>query len=158
MTCRPRILAIHRGCRIWREFRVRRVPGPYEEIFMIHLQRLTGLSSFKRFLSLGLLGAAALGASAAAQARDDIYWSVGVGTPGVSVGVSNARPYYAPAPVYVQPAPVYVAPRPVYVAPRPIYQAPPVVYGPAPVYYGPPGHRKHHKHKWEHRRGHWHDG
>ena len=120
---------------------------------MILLQQFTGWSSFKRFVSLGLLGAAALGASTAAQARDDIFWSVGVGGPGVSVGVSNARPYYAPAPVYVQPAPVYVAPRPVYVAPRPVYAAPAVVYAPAPVYYGPPGHRKHHKHKWERR--HW---
>lgn len=122
------------------------------------LQRLPVSSSFRRFLSLGLLGVAALGATSAAQARNDVFWSVGVGGPGVSVGVSNAPPYYAPAPVYVQPAPVYVAPRPVYVAPRPVYRAPPVVYGPAPVYYyGPPGHRKHHKHhkeKWEHRRGH----
>lgn len=120
------------------------------------LQRFTGWTSFRRFLSLGVLGAAALGASTAAQARNDVFWSVGVGGPGVSVGVSNAPPYYAPAPVYVQPAPVYMAPRPVYVAPRPVYHAPPVVYGPAPVYYGPPGHRKHPRHKWESRRGHGH--
>jgi len=120
------------------------------------LQRFTAWTSFRRFLSLGVLGAAALGASTAAQARNDVFWSVGVGGPGVSVGVSNAPPYYAPAPVYVQPAPVYMAPRPVYVAPRPVYHAPPVVYRPAPVYYGPPGHRKHPRHKWENRRGHGH--
>ncbi|WP_423454582.1 hypothetical protein [Ottowia sp. VDI28] len=108
--------------------------------------------SFRRFLALGLLGAAALGASSVAQARSDVYWSVGVGGPGVSVGVSNARPYYAPQPVYVQPAPVYVAPRPVYVAP-PVYYQPGVVYRPAPVYYEPPryyrhGRHRHHRHGW----------
>ena len=108
------------------------------------------------------LPAGALGAVGVAQARD-VYWSVGVGSPGVSVGVGNVPPaYYGPAPVYVQPAPVYVAPRPVYVRPRPVYVQPPayyapprVVYRPAPVYYGPPGHwhkkpRKHRRHRgWD---------
>ena len=99
--------------------------------------------AFQRFLALGVLGAAALGAATVAEARDNVYWSVGVGGPGVAVGVSNAPPprYYAPQPVYVQPAPVYVAPPPHY-----YYQRPQVVY-PAPVYYGPPRYHRHGKHR-----------
>ena len=119
------------------------------------------MKTMQRMLATGLLAAGALGAVGVAQARD-VYWSVGVGSPGVAVGVGNVPPaYYGPAPVYVQPAPVYVAPPPVYVRPRPVYveqpyYAPPrVVYRPAPVYYGPPGHwhkkpRKHHRHRgWD---------
>lgn len=106
----------------------------------------------QRLLATSLLAAGALGTAGVAQARD-VYWSVGVGAPGVSVGVGNAPPvYYGPPPVYVQPAPVYVRPRPVY-APRPVYYGPPpVVYQPAPVYYyGPPGHYKPRKPKKPHR-------
>jgi hypothetical protein len=98
---------------------------------------------------------AALGT--AAQARDNVYWSVGIdAAPGVSVGVGNYRPAY---PVYVQPAPIYVAPAPVYV-PRPVYYAPPpVYYAPAPVYYGsyyrhPGKHKGWHKKHNHHRRHH----
>jgi hypothetical protein len=97
------------------------------------------------------LAAAALVALAAvgsaAQARDNVYWSIGVdAAPGVSLGVGNTRPVYVqPAPVYIQPAPVYVAPQPVYVAPRPV-----VLVRPAPVYYEPvyvrPGKHKRHRH------------
>ncbi len=118
-------------------------------------QQYPVFQSIKRFLALGVLGATALGASMSAQARDNVYWSVGIGAPGVSVGVGNAPPVYVqPAPVYVPP-PVYVAPRPVYVAPQPVYYAPrPVVVRPAPVYYGPRGHYKpRHKHHVDHRRG-----
>lgn len=108
-------------------------------------------------LSRALAAAAALtlaGLGTTAQARDNVYWSVGIdAAPGVSVGVGNYRPMVvAPAPVYVAPAPVYVAPAPVYVAPRPVYYAypAPVYYGP---YYGHPGkhkgwHKRHHRHGW----------
>ncbi|MDD2728806.1 hypothetical protein [Malikia sp.] len=80
-------------------------------------------------LGLGL----ALGA-AGAQAGD-VYWSLGMQSPGVVIGASNA-------------APVYVAPAPVVVYPAPRVMAPPV-YGAA---WAPPGHyqRKHHKHHWKH--------
>ena len=119
-------------------------------------------SWFAAVASAGVALALMAGAGTA-QARSDVYWSVGVGSPGVSVVVGNVPPaYYGPAPVYVQPAPVYVAPRPVYVRPRPVYVQPPayyapprVVYRPAPVYYGPPGHwhkkpRKHRRHRgWD---------
>ncbi|MDO5694016.1 MAG: hypothetical protein Q4G70_16310 [Pseudomonadota bacterium] len=113
-----------------------------------------------RILATGLLAAGALGTLGVAQARD-VYWSVGVGSPGLTVGVGNAPPvYYGPAPVYVQPRPVYVQPRPVYVQPPAYYAPPRVVYRPAAVYgggyYGPPGHwkqrnkwRKHRRHGWD---------
>lgn len=88
-----------------------------------------------------------------AQARGDVHWSIGVNTPGVAVGVSNAPP------VYYGPPPVYYAPRPIYYQPRPIY------YGPPPVYYAP---RPHYRSGWgphprwerdrhDHWRGHRHD-
>jgi hypothetical protein len=105
------------------------------------------------------LAAAAIVALAAigtaAQARDDVHWSLGVqAAPGVTLGVGNARP------VVVAPAPVYVAPQPVYVAPQPVYVAPArVVVRPAPIIYEETyvvrpglghrhdrGHDKHHRH------------
>ncbi|WP_156909482.1 hypothetical protein [Ottowia thiooxydans] len=113
-------------------------------------------TGFKRFIALGLLGAAALGLSATAQARSDVYWSVGIGGPGVSVGVGSGAPHYRPQPVYAPP-PVYVAPQPVYVAPPVYYHPPPrVVYQPAPVYYVPAGPRGRYREDWRH--GHKHHG
>lgn len=94
------------------------------------------------------LALAALGTAGLAQARDNVYWSIGVNAaPGVAVGVGNVPPIVA-APVYVAPAPVYVEPAVTYVRPAPVYYA-----APAPVYYyGPPGHhrhgKKHHRH-WD---------
>jgi len=86
---------------------------------------------------------------AAAHARDNVFWSVGIdAAPGVSVGVGNTRPVVvAPQPVYVAPQPVYVAPQPVYVAPRPVVVSRPVmVVEPEPVYVVPGRHHGHHKH------------
>jgi hypothetical protein len=93
---------------------------------------------------------AAAGTATVAQARSDVFFSVGANVaPGVNIGVSNAPyyPAYYPQPVYVQPQPVYVQPAPIYV-PQPVYYG----YGyarPAPVYgvnyyYGP---------QWRHRGG-----
>jgi len=93
------------------------------------MKPLTSLKS----LAAVALALGALAAASTAQARDDVYFSVGVRTPGV---------YLQSTPVYVQPAPVYVRPAPVYAQPR-------VVYVPAPAYYGQP-YRRH----WEHR-GHY---
>lgn len=102
-------------------------------------------------------GAWALSTAASQAHARDVYWSVGVNSPGVSIGASNApvvvhQPpayYYAP-PVVVQPAPVY-------------YHRPPaVVYGP-PVVYAPPrpvvigGHWRDRPGRWDdrgHGRGH----
>ena len=93
------------------------------------------------FAAAALVGVALalLAGPGVAQARSNVYWSVGVGAPGVAVGVGNAVPvYHAPPPVYYAPPPVVYAP-PVYRAPRPVYYAPPVVYAPPPpVVYAPP--------------------
>lgn len=98
--------------------------------------------------AVATLAVAAMGFAGSAQARDDVFWSVGVGSPGVAVNVGNGFPVYSqPAPVYVQPAPVYVQPAPVYYQPRPVYmQSAPVYVAPQPVFYGygrAHGHRRH---------------
>ncbi|HAL40367.1 MAG TPA: hypothetical protein DCP03_20630 [Polaromonas sp.] len=86
------------------------------------------------------LAVAALSFAGAAQARDNVFWSVGVGSPGVELNVGNAMP------VYVQPQPVYIEPQPVYMQPAPVYYQPQPVYGvPQPVYYGRP-HERHGRH------------
>ena len=61
------------------------------------------MMTMHRILATGLLAAGALGLASTAQARNDVYWSVGVGGPGVSIGVGNAPTYYPPAPVYWEP-------------------------------------------------------
>lgn len=72
---------------------------------------------------------AALSYAGSAHARDDVFWSVGVGSPGVSLNVGNTGPVYMQAqPVYVQPAPVYYQPPPVYVRPVPVYYQPQSAY------------------------------
>lgn len=114
---------------------------------------------------------AGLCATNAAHARSDVSWSVGIGAPGVAVGVTNgygypapmyAPPAYVAAPVYgaypgavYAPPPVVYAPRPVYYAPRPVYYAPPpMVYGPQPRFY-PRGDRdRDHRHGHGHGNGH----
>lgn len=116
------------------------------------------MKTLQRILMTGLLAAGTLGLAGVAQARSDVYWSVGVGSPGVAIGVGNLPPppvYVAPQPVYVAPPPVYMRPRPVYVAPPPVYYAPPhVVYRPAPRHYWGDGHHHHHhKHRRHHRHG-----
>ena len=93
---------------------------------------------------MGMLNMALLAGAGAAQARSDVYWSVGVGAPGVAVGVGNAAPMY-----YAPPPPVYYAPPPVvYAPPRPVYYSPPAVY------YGGHDHWRGHRHHHHHHRGH----
>ncbi len=125
------------------------------------------VSSTRALLMAGaaaVLSVAALGFSTGAHARSDVNFSVGVSTPGVVIGVSNAYPVYTPPvygqpvygyqpqPVYVQPAPVYVQPRPVY-RPRPVYVQAPIYVAPPPVYYRGGHHHRHHGHG---HRGHGH--
>ena len=116
------------------------------------------------------LAVAAMGFAGTAQARDNVYWSVGVGTPGAILNVGNVGSVYQqPQPVYVQPQPVYVQPQPVYVQPQPVYSQPapvyyeqrpqfvrpaPVYVAPQPVYYGRP-----YGYGYGHGHGHWrHEG
>ncbi len=90
------------------------------------------LSRSALMLAAGFFSA---GFAGLAQAND-VYWSVGVASPGVSIGVSNNRPVVVvPAPVYVQPAPIYRRAAPVFVQPQVVYVQP-----------QPPGHGwfKHH--------------
>ena len=99
------------------------------------------------------LAVAAIGFAGSAQARENVYWSVGVGTPAAVVNVGNVGSVYQQQPVYVQPQPVYVQPQPVYVQPAPVYYQPrpvfvrpqPVYVQPQPVYYERPrGHHRRH--------------
>ena len=115
--------------------------------------------SVRAMAALAAVGATALGASGAAQARD-VFWSVGVASPGVQVGVSNAPPVVYQRPVFV-PQPVYYGqPQVVYTQPQVVYTQPQVVYQPqpyyvqsawaAPVYYPGWGARQHWRHgRWD---------
>ena len=71
----------------------------------------------------------ALGLSGAAQAQT-VYWTVGLSSPGVQLGVGSAPPVLVLQPGY---QPVYLQSRPVYVAPQPVYYV-----RPAPVHVAPP--------------------
>lgn len=94
--------------------------------------------------AMATLAVVGMGFAGAAQARDNVSWSVGVGIPGGVVNVGNGGAFY-PQPVYVQPQPVYVQPAPVYYQPQPVYVQPaPVYYQPRPVYYGRPHHHRPH--------------
>ena len=103
---------------------------------------------------------AAFGLTSAAHAND-VYWNIGLSSPGVQVGVgSGGHPYVINPPVYVQPYPVYQQAYPVYgqpypvvVAPRPFVTVRPVpIYVPQPQYiyngWARPGHG------WRHGHGH----
>ena len=72
-----------------------------------------------KLLATAALTLGALAAASAAHARSDVYFSVGIQSPGF---------YVQPAPMYMQPAPVYMQPAPVYVQPRPVHM-------PSPGYY-----------------------
>ena len=102
-------------------------------------------SSFYGKAAAVAVALAAAGTATVAQARSNVYFSVGANVaPGVTLGVSNG---YYPGPVYYQPAPVYVQPAPVYYyQPAPVYySAAPVYYAPAPVYVKP-RHANRHRH------------
>src|ERR1035437_6530778 len=61
------------------------------------------------------LALAAMSFADSAHARDNVFWSVGMGAPGVSLSVGSAGPAYMQAqPVYVQPEPIYYQPRPAF--------------------------------------------
>lgn len=96
-------------------------------------------SSFLAKAAAVALGLAGLAAAGAAQARDNVHWSVGINAaPGVTVGLGNSRPVYAQQPVYVQQQPVYVQQQPVYVQQQPVYVQPQPVFVPQTIYSVPP--------------------
>lgn len=104
-------------------------------------------TAFVKAAAVAGVALAALGTASVAQARSDVFFSIGANVaPGVSLGVSNVRPYY-PAPVYVQAAPVYYQPAPVYYEPTPVYYQPSVYLAPTyGVTYVRPGYRHHGRH------------
>lgn len=118
------------------------------------VQNLTPNSSASRRTLATRLAAAAgvvlLGAATLGEARaDNVYWSIGVHSPGVNVGVSNAPPVV-----------VYHAPRRYYPQPQVIVLPPQVVYGVPYGHRGPPGWAKHgqkhgNKHSQKHGHKHW---
>ena len=121
--------------------------------------KTVSLSSSPRALrAFALLGLAAgawclSGIATQAQARDSVHWSIGVHSPGVHVGVSNAPPVVYGYPAYSYPSYGYPAyePRPVVVYPRPVVVHPrPVVVERYPVYVAPQPWR------YSEPRGHWH--
>jgi len=108
----------------------------------------------KKRLILAAAAVLALSGVGAAQARDNISWSISVGDPFVGAVISNAPVYRYVEPVYAPPPVVYVpAPPPVVYAPAPrvVYQQPYVV---APYGYVPYGRVESGWGRWGHR---WHD-
>ncbi len=95
-----------------------------------------------RFIAVAALavGLVSLGAAPAASAGN-VSWSVGVGFPGVQLGMVNPQQAYAPQVVYAQPAQVYGRPAQVYLQPQPVYVQPQLAYYPPfyqQPYYGSP--------------------
>lgn len=115
----------------------------------------TNRSAFLKAAAAAGIALAALGAASVAQARSDVFFSIGANVaPGVTLGVTNGG-YYRPAPVYVQPAPVYYQPAPVYYEPTPVYYEPTPVYYQPSVYVAPPvvtyvrpRHHRHHYYRY----------
>jgi hypothetical protein len=107
---------------------------------MTYRTALARSSAWARGLTLATLAAGGWALSAGqvhARGGNDVYWSIGVQQPGVSVGVSNAPP---PRPVIIhQPAPVVIHQPYPYVRPVVVHQpypyVRPVVVYPQPVYY-----------------------
>ena len=80
--------------------------------------------SASSLVAVGALALAALGMASSAQAGD-VFWSIGVNSPGLQVGVANGAPMVlVQQPVYIQPYPVYREPRVVYRQPRFVYEEP----------------------------------
>lgn len=97
----------------------------------------------KSFVKAAAVALVVAGAAGAANARSNVYFSVGANiAPGIVIGASNG--YYGPAyPTYVQP--VYSVPAPVYYAPTySNYYGPTYYVRPAPVVYAPVYYGRHH--------------
>jgi hypothetical protein len=108
--------------------------------------------TIRKFLAVAAVGAAGLAATGAAQARSDVFWSIGINLPPIGTVISNAPGYHhypAPAVVYAPPPVVYAPP------PRVVYRHAPVVVQ-APPYRHGHGHWKHRGHdrgddRWDRR-------
>lgn len=87
--------------------------------------------SASSLVAVGALALAAVGMATSAQAGD-VFWSIGVNSPGVQLGVANGAPMVM-VPVYTEPRVVYRQPRVVYEEPRQV-----VYVRQAPVYIAQP--------------------
>ena len=96
------------------------------------------------FVKAAAVALVVAGAAGAANARSNVYFSIGANiAPGVVIGASNGPGYYPPVySSYVQP--VYSVPAPVYYAPT--YYAPSYYVRPAPVVYAPRYYSRPHRH------------
>ena len=74
-----------------------------------------------KFIVGATLAAAALGAATVAEARPEVYFSIGLQSG--PAWVEQAPVYVQPQPVYGQPAPRYMRP-PVFVSPREVFERP----------------------------------
>ena len=110
---------------------------------------MTKRSAFVKAAAAAAIALAALGTASVAQARSDVFFSIGANiAPGVTLGVSNGV-YYRPAPVYVAPAPVYYQPAPVYYEQTPVYYQPAMYYAaPVVTYVRPYGYGHRHGRHW----------
>ena len=151
--------ALHRTC--GSRTRVPRVEWYRAHLLALYKEKMMNANRSAKHSAWALAGAASvavltLGASTAAIAGD-VYWSVGLSSPGVQLGVFSPHPVYVqPQPYYVQQQPVYSQPQVIYTQPRPVYVQPqPVYVQPRPVYVQPqpvvvyngwrhPGHGWHH--------------
>lgn len=124
-----------------------------------HPTSLSRSSNWAKALAMGsvVVGALALSVGTAHARDNSVYWSVGVNSPGVSVGVSNVPTVVVAPPAYV------VHPRPVVVQPAypyPYRYVRPVVVVEEPYYAPYPGRRywdgRHDRREWGHGRGHGH--
>lgn len=89
-----------------------------------------------KFLVAATVAGAALGSASIAEARPEVYLSVGIQS----------------GPVWVERAPVVVQPRHVYVRPAPVYLRPPVPVWPREVFERPRWDGYDARHHWRHER------
>ena len=124
---------------------------------------MPSLRCTRKLATTAALAFVAFGFASNAQARTEVFLSIGIQMPGTYI---YATPIHRPPPVYiyVQPQPVYVQPAwgyhyppPVFVQPRPVFMQPPMH---SPFYGGGPGWQRaqwervqphgHHWHHWHH--------
>ena len=96
-----------------------------------------------KFLVGATLATAVLGAATIAEARPEVY---------LSIGLQSSPAWVEQAPVYVQPQPVYVQPQPMYLQPAPVYMRPPVFVSPRELFERPRWGGYDARYEWERQR------
>ncbi len=96
-----------------------------------------------RFLVAATLATAALGAATVAEARPEVF---------VSIGLQGGPGWAQPTRGYIQPQRVYAQPRPIYVEPARVFVRPPVLVFPREVFERPRFGRYDARIEWERER------